>query len=248
MFFCIEEKELLDYIFYVLIGIGVVILLICLSVATQAGANMLVKFEQINKHLSSSFTVSHVFATEISKKYFDGKIKVAERIGFLTDAYMPKRKAIFLSEEIFGNSSVASLAITAHELGHAYQDFLNPHTLKSRDRLGFVAKFFGFFMLPLLILGIIMFFANENPIYSIIFLALAVGIFILALIVKLSTIKIEKQASKFALDFLKENYILNDDELKEAKKLLDSALLTYIADFLRAILSWTFLTPKTKLF
>lgn len=41
---------------------------------------------------------------------------------------------------------------------------------------------------------------------------------------------------------------MEEDELKMAQELLRSALLTYIGDFLRAILWWTFLTRRSKMF
>lgn len=238
-----------NYVIYALIGIGVLILIVCLAIASTAGANMMEKFEEINKKLSSSFTVAHVFAAMISRQYLDGRVKVGQKAGYLTDAYMSGRKAVFLSEKVFDNSSVAALAIAAHELGHALQDKDNPQTLRRRDRLGLIAKLLGYMMTPLFIGGIVLFFAvPSNLLYSIVCLGGAIGIFFLALVVKGLTISIEKDASAKALIFLKEMNILDDDELKLAKTLLNAALLTYIADFLRAILGWTMLTPKTKLF
>lgn len=238
-----------SYVIYALIGIGVLILIVCLSVASTAGSNMMEKFEAINKRLSSSFTVAHIFAMMTSQMYLDGKVKVGHKAGYLTDAYMSSRKVVFLSEKIFDNSSVAALAITAHELGHALQDKDNPQTLHRRDRLGLAAKLLGYMMTPLFIAGIILFFAMPaNLLYSIICLGGAIGIFFLALIVKGLTISIEKDASAKAIVILQEMNILDEDEIKLAKTLLKAALLTYIADFLRAILGWTMLTPKTKLF
>ena len=238
-----------NYIIYALIGIGVFILIICLSIASTAGMNMVEKFEHINNKLSSSFTLAHNFAVMVSQRYLDSRVQVGQRAGFLTDAYMPRRKVVFLSEKIFNNSSVAALAITAHELGHALQDKINPQILARRDRLGLLAKILGYMMTPLFLAGIVLFFAYPtNLIYSISCLAGAIGIFFLALVVKGLTISIEKDASNKAIEFLKDMNILEDDEIKYAKILLKAALLTYIADFLRAILGWTMLTPKTKLF
>ncbi len=42
--------------------------------------------------------------------------------GELTDHYDPRTKVLRLSSGVYGQSSVAALAITAHELGHAMQD------------------------------------------------------------------------------------------------------------------------------
>jgi uncharacterized protein len=42
--------------------------------------------------------------------------------GKLTDNYDPRQKTLHLSEGVYNSPSVAALAITAHELGHAMQD------------------------------------------------------------------------------------------------------------------------------
>ena len=73
-------------------------------------------------------------------------------------------------------------------------------------------------------------------------------IFLTALAFKISVIKIEKEASAYALELLSQTKILNENELKVAKKLLKLALQTYIGDFFRAMLFWTMLVPKTKIF
>jgi Zn-dependent membrane protease YugP len=55
--------------------------------------------------------------------------------GKLTDNYDPRRKTLFLSEGVYNSSSVAALAIAAHELGHAVMHggmnmfFIREHTL-----------------------------------------------------------------------------------------------------------------------
>ena len=42
--------------------------------------------------------------------------------GNLSDNYDPRQKVLHLSEGVYNSASVASLAIAAHELGHAMQD------------------------------------------------------------------------------------------------------------------------------
>ena len=71
-------------------------------------------------------------------------------------------------------------------------------------------------------------------------------IFLIALFVKLKTISIEKEASKFALIYLAD--YLNDNEVEECGKFLKDARMTYWADFLRTLFFWTFLTKKSKFF
>ena len=51
-----------------------------------------------------------------------GDLYVVETKGKMTDHYDPTRKTVRLSTEVFHGDSVASLAIAAHECGHAIQD------------------------------------------------------------------------------------------------------------------------------
>lgn len=238
----------MEVLVYILLAVFVAILIVCLTIASYSGSNLLEKFEQVNKHLSSSFTVASDFCCMISQTYLASSVMVGGRKGHLTDAYIPSKKTVFLSESTFSNSSVAALAVAAHELGHALQDYQNPATLRKHKNMGIACKLIGLLMYPMVILGVVLLFTSESIVPSIICIAGAIAIFVFALVVKLMTIKIEKDASKKALSFLKDLNVLEDYELKYAKQILNAALLTYIGDFLQALLGWTMLTRKTKLF
>lgn len=239
----------MEMIFYAfMIGFGI-LLLFGLSIASYAGNYMVERYRQVEKHMSSSFTTAKQFAIMTSKNFLGSKVRVGRRPGFLTDSYVPSKKVVFLSEEVYNSSSVAALAIAAHELGHALQDIQNPKTLKRHKVLSAVGRLLGYLMFPLVVVGIVLFFArSDNLVYSLAALGGAVGIFLLALVLKIMTISIEKEASRNAIILLEKQRVLEEGEILLAKKLLRAALLTYIADFLRVILSWTFLTRKSKLF
>jgi len=55
--------------------------------------------------------------------------------GNLTDHYDPRSKVLRLSEGVYGQASVAALAIAAHELGHAMQDQEGYYPLRFRALL-----------------------------------------------------------------------------------------------------------------
>ena len=238
----------LEILVYILIGVFVAMLIICLTIASYSNSYLIETFEKYNQNLSSSFTLARDFCSQVSFNYMQAKIQVGRREGILTDAYIPSKKAVFLSDIVADNSSVAALAVAAHEMGHALQDCENPQTLIKHRNLGIICKLMGSLMYPLIIAGIVLFFI-ENMLYiSIGCLAGAILIFLFALFVKLSTIKIEKDASKKAIMFLKDMNVLEDYEIQYAQKVLNAALLTYIGDFFQALLGWTGLTRKTKLF
>lgn len=239
----------MDILIYILLGIFALVLIFCLSIATYADSQLLEVFKKTNNVMSSSFTVASDFASMSSKAFLNGEVKVEKKQGFLTDAYSPKQKTIFLSEQIYSNSSVAALAIAGHEMGHALQNFFKPKVLLKKTKLSRISKILGYFTFPIFLLGIFfLIFLHENLVLCLSCFILALIFFCFALFVKLLTISIEKEASKNAIDMLKKLRVLEDDEIKKAKLLLNAALLTYVADFLRSILSWTLLTRKTKIF
>ena len=117
--------------------------------------------------------------------------------------------------------------------------------LKNLIALRKIGRFLGMFFVPTIIAGLVLLVLNILT-WAIILLAVGGGIFLLALIIKLLTISLEKDASEKALDFLKD--YLAEGELKIAKKFANDAKLTYWADFLRILLWWTALSKKSKLF
>lgn len=239
----------MDILTYVLLGLIALVLIVCLSIASFADAQLLETYNEINNKMSSSFTVASEFAVLASKTYMGGKVQVAKKSGFLTDAYSPRYKTIFLSEQVYANSSVASLAIAGHEMGHALQDVQKPQVLAKKAKYSKISKILGYFMFPIFLLGVFfLIFFNDIIALCLSCFALALLFFCFALFVKLLTISIEKEASENAIKMLTELRVIEDEEIIYAKKLLKSALLTYIADFLRSILGWTMLTRKTKVF
>ena len=63
---------------------------------------------------------------DVARKILDSnglsQISVYEISGNLSDHYNPSKKLINLSKDIYNGTSIASLAVAAHECGHAIQD------------------------------------------------------------------------------------------------------------------------------
>ncbi len=148
--------------------------------------------------------------------------------GALSDHYDPRTKTVALSETSVMNS-VASVAVVAHEFGHAVQDAESYGPLKLRGAIvpaiqvsSWVAPimFMAGWLLrlePLIWVGIVGFAAMA--LFSII------------------TLPVELDASRRALVMLQSNNVLDSDELGGAKKVLDAAALTYIAAAAQSIMT-----------
>lgn len=156
-------------------------------------------------------------------------VKIEPVGGSMTDHYDPARKVLRLSEPVYNKNSIAAVGVAAHELGHALQHASSWGPLALRTGLVPIANIgssigpwlaiAGFiFSMPLLInIGIVLF-----------------GIAVLFYVV---TLPVEFNASSRALTLLRDNNILNGDELKGARKVLNAAALTYVASALTAIMS-----------
>lgn len=222
------------------------LLLLCFFLAIANFANE--KFYDSYKQFDSTRALTNLSPTEffdmLNEKYFDGEISVYTIAGVAQDAY--SKKTLYLSSATQGSKSLASFSIISHELGHALQD-KKGNKLKKLNRLRRLGKILGLFLMPLFIAGIIlMIFFSELFFVGVGCLGACVLIFILALFIKIRMISIEREASKFAIEFLKE--ALSDDQVELCKQFLNDARLSYWADFFRTLLVWTFMTKKNKLF
>lgn len=141
--------------------------------------------------------------------------------GKLTDHYDPVRNILRLSSTDHSQTSVASMAVSAHEAGHALQDASNDFRLRLRR-----------FLVPAAALG-----ARFGPMVAMAGFVtgsatiLRIGVFLLAgmMIFQLATLPVEFNASRRALANL-EKLGLSDPEQREGvKKVLNAAALTYVA-------------------
>ena len=222
------------------------LLFICfgLAVANFALDKFYDVFEEIDKIYAQTQLSPWQYIDILNQKYFDGEIVVKTISNVAGDAY--SKKTLYLSGATQSSQSLASFAIISHEMGHALQD-KQGNKLKTLNFLRRFGKVLGWFLMPMFIGGIVLMVGWAELFWvGVGLLAGCALTLILALFIKLRMIAIEKQASAFALDFLKE--ILQEEQVKQCKKLLDSARLSYWADFFRTLLAWTFMTKKTKLF
>ena len=228
------------------------VLLLCfaLAVASFSFDNYAEKLKVCSKIKNSYGWNTLEFVDAMNQEYFGGKLKIA-RTREWDDHY--STGVVALSEKTMQNSSLASLSIVSHELGHARQD-ASGNTLKKFWRLRRTGRLFGFFIMPLILVGIVLcllwvFGVLPNLAYVVVggaCVAAGVAIFGFAVALKWQEIKIEKEASAFALKFLEE--YLTEEELATCKDFLKSACLTYWASLIRTILGWTMLTNKDKAF
>lgn len=153
---------------------------------------------------------------------------VVETPGELTDHYDPSRRVIKLSPTIFRENTVASVAVAAHECGHAIQDKEGYVFMRIRAFLvpiiNFVSYAGYFAMIVSLLAGAMQYF-----LFGIILV-------IATLVFQFITLPVELDASRRALKELQDLDIVTKSELPQAKDVLDAAALTYVASVLSSLL------------
>ena len=158
-------------------------------------------------------------------------VRVERVAGNLTDHYDPRTKVLRLSDATYGSNSIAAVGVAAHECGHAIQHAQGYVPLKIRGSLVPVANLGSTLAWPLILLGLL--FTGES---SVMFLNLGVLAFSLAVLFQIVTLPVEFNASNRAIRILGSSGIMYPEEVKDTKKVLSAAALTYVAGAAAAIL------------
>ena len=148
--------------------------------------------------------------------------------GVLSDFYNPSDKTINLSQTS-GQNSIASVAVVAHELGHAVQDQQGYTPMRLRAAIVPGVQIGSWVAPAMLLAGF--FFRSPDLIW--------IGIFGFALtaLFTILTLPVEFNASRRGLAMLQTSGILSGQELPAAKQVLDAAALTYVAAAAQSLLT-----------
>ncbi len=150
--------------------------------------------------------------------------------GQLTDHYDPRTHAVSLSDGVATQPSVASMAIVAHELGHAQQHEQSSILMAMRSFLVPAVQFSPQIAYIMIFLGLILRVAD------LIYLgALVYGLMVLFTVI---TLPVEIDASRRALGLLREaNLIQDEQDASGSRQVLTAAAMTYVAAAVTAVLT-----------
>ncbi len=155
--------------------------------------------------------------------------------GQLTDHYDPREGVLRLSEGVYGSQSIAALGIAAHEAGHAVQHAVKYPALVLRSAVAPAAATGSQLGIWLFMIGLLIpMFTGSNMTWL---MDAGIILFSVAVVFTLVTLPVEFNASKRALAVLADGGFLADDEVPQAKKVLDAAALTYVAAAATAVLT-----------
>ena len=148
-------------------------------------------------------------------------VRVEHISGNLTDHYDPKSDVIRLSDATYASTSVAAIGVAAHEAGHAVQHAEGYVPIKVRNSMVPAVNICSTLAMPIFIIGLIIGAMGLANVGIILFSA--------ALLFQLITLPVEFNASHRAIKILDSSAMLEEDELRGAKKVLSAAAMTYVA-------------------
>lgn len=149
--------------------------------------------------------------------------------GNLSDNYNPSTRTVNLSEDIFYGSTVASMAVAAHECGHAIQHKEGYGFMKLRSALVPVVNAASTLAYFSIFAGLI--FGVMG------YLEIGVIVQFITLLFELVTLPVEFNASSRALVQLEQFNLFSSNEVGGSKKMLSAAALTYVAALITTLLN-----------
>ncbi len=156
-----------------------------------------------------------------------GNVSIEQIPNTLGDHYDPRSNTLRLSPQVYGQASLASVAVAAHEAGHAIQHSQGYQPLAIRQAILPVASIGSNLALPLFILGFL--FASGSGGMGDFLMTLGIWLFVGAVVFQIVTLPVEFNASKRALGLLADNGYIAEDEVGGARQVLQAAALTYVA-------------------
>ena len=169
---------------------------------------------------------------DVARKILDANglkdMDIVATPGTLTDHYDPSRKVVRLSQSNFNDTSVAALAVAAHECGHAIQDKEGYLLLRIRARIVPIVKIATSLSYIIILIGCLLQFLG----------LVLVGIVFtgFGLLFQLVTLPVEINASKRAGVQIDKLNLASESDRSGVKKVLIAAASTYLAGVLASAL------------
>lgn len=154
---------------------------------------------------------------------------IQQNSGMLSDFYDPRKNVVSLSPKVYGESSIASISVAAHEVGHAIQHATGYKAIDWRNKILPAAQISSSLSWVVITLGLLFGGANSN------LLLIGIGMLCVVLLFQVVTLPIEFDASKRAIQQLNTLSIADGSELTGCRKMLKAAALTYVAGVINSI-------------
>lgn len=203
------------------------ILVPAMLIALLAQLNVSTTFNRYSRVASRRGLTGAQAAEAVLRAHGVYGVRVERVAGRLSDHYDPRSNVIRLSDGVYGSTSVASLGVAAHEAGHAVQYAQGYGPIKLRTAIIPVCNIGSQLSILLIVLGLIFYFPALFGVGVILFAVAVVG--------QVVTLPVEFNASRRAMASLRDTGLLEQEELRGARKVLTAAAMTYVAALLVSI-------------
>ena len=166
-------------------------------------------------------------------------VRVVRHEGFLSDHYDPSERVVRLSPDVYDGDSVSSVAVAAHETGHALQHAQHYWPLQFRTRIVPLASIGSGLSYIVIFVGMLL--------HAMSLAYFGVLLFTAVVVFQLITLPVEFDASARARHILFEHGIVTVAEREGVSKVLSAAALTYVAAAVSALLTLVYFLVRTGL-
>lgn len=153
-------------------------------------------------------------------------VRIEHIRGNLTDHYDPRENVIRLSDSVYNSTSAAAIGVACHEAGHAVQHAENYLPIKIRQAIIPITNFGSSFGIIIFIIGVLLTSISTQYVFI---AYIGVALFSMTAVFQLVTLPTEFNASRRAVEAIRNAGFLSSDELYGAQKVLKAAALTYVA-------------------
>ena len=201
-------------------SITLLLLLIPMGLVVLAQMALSATYKKYSKIPNSRGLTGEQVARAILDRNGLHDVQIYKGHGQLSDYFDPKNNLIKLSPDVYSGSSIASLAVAAHEVGHAIQYATKYSIIGFRNLVLPMAIGAGNVAWIVIIAAFI--FGQTQLLW------LGVGLMVVIAIFQLLTLPLEFNASSRALRILEDENFLTYEEVPQARKVLNSAAMTYV--------------------
>ena len=203
------------YYYYIFLGL----LLLCALFSGWAQMKVNSTYNAFRSERASSKMTGYDTAVRLLGVNGIRDVSVGRVKGTLSDHYNPKSGTVNLSESTYGDDSVASVAVAAHEIGHVVQKERGYLPYKIRTVLVPIANIGSRLALPLVLLGVVLeLIAAVAPGVGFNVAIVGVVAYGLSTLFMLVTLPVELDASRRAKKMLLNEGVLSEDEIDGANK------------------------------
>ena len=204
------------------------LLILILPIIAHLGVTL--TFKKYSKVASSRGYTAEQVARQILDSNGLYNVRIESVSGNLSDHYSPKENVVRLSDSVYGQRSIAAIGVAAHECGHACQHAEEYAPVMIRTAIVPAVNICSKWWYIVLVLSLSIFGTINFLTY------IAIAMFGAVVLFQLVTLPTELDASHRALKTLEGQYILVDDEIPKARKVLTAAAMTYVTALVTSIM------------